>query len=71
MIVAESFVNILTAYAAVGAAFAIAFVTKGVSQVDPAAKGASVSFRLIILPGVSALWPLLLFRWISKKRGTK
>ena len=71
MIAAESFVIFLVAYAAVGVVFAIAFVSKGISQIDPIAKGSGAGFRLIILPGVSALWPLLLMRWISKKRGNK
>jgi hypothetical protein len=52
------------AYAAVGAVFAAAFATWGVQRVDPAAKGAPLGFRLLILPGSAALWPLLLRRWM-------
>ena len=40
-------------------------MTRGVERIDPAAKGASRGFRLIIVPGAVALWPLLLRRWIS------
>ena len=61
---AELFVGALTLYAAIGALFAIAFVARGISRVDKQAAGASLSFRLIILPGVTALWPVMLHRWI-------
>ena len=62
--VAEWFVNALTAYVAIGIVFAIPFVSIGVQRVDAVAKGAGLGFRLLILPGVTALWPLLLLRWV-------
>jgi hypothetical protein len=52
------------AYVAAGVVFAAAFVTWGVQRVDPAARGARLGFRLLILPGSAALWPLLLRRWL-------
>ena len=55
---------LLEAYSALGLLFAVAFVTIGISQVDPSSKDSGVGFRLIILPGVAALWPMLLTRWI-------
>ncbi|HZT71447.1 MAG TPA: hypothetical protein VFC10_17095 [Terriglobia bacterium] len=61
---AELFVRALTWYAAVGALFAAAFVWRGVSRIDGQAAGAGLGFRLILLPGVTALWPVLLRRWI-------
>ena len=70
MAAAEWFVNLLTAYAVLGVLFAGAFVTAGISHVDPVAKSARAGFRLIIFPGVVALWPLLLERWIRKGRRT-
>jgi len=54
-------------YASVGLVFALAFVTIGVKRVDPQAVGSSVGFRLLILPGCAACWPLLLRRWTSGK----
>lgn len=50
-------------YAVLGLAFAVAFVTRGVARVDPTAANAPWRFRLIIAPGVVALWPWLLRRW--------
>jgi hypothetical protein len=54
----------LIAYAAVGCIFAVAFVTAGIQRVDPQAIGAGLGFRMIVFPGVAALWPWLLYRWL-------
>lgn len=50
-------------YLAAGLLFATAFVSSGVQRVDPAARGAGLGFRLLIFPGVVALWPWLAIRW--------
>ena len=68
MVAAEWLVDVLTAYAALGVLFAIAFVTKGIGRVDPVAKGSGAGFGLIVFPGTAALWPLLLVRWIRESR---
>lgn len=51
-------------YVGCGLLFAVAFVTRGAERIDPAARGASWGFRLIVVPGAVALWPLLLGRWV-------
>ena len=56
-------------YTALGTLFAIVFVAGGVGRIDPAARGAPIAFRLLILPGVAALWPLMLRRWLSAPPG--
>jgi hypothetical protein len=53
----------LASYAAIGIVFALAFVTLGVQRVDPAARTGTIGFRILILPGAAAFWPLLLKRW--------
>lgn len=58
----------LGVYALAGALFAAAFVTVGIHRVDPMAEHAPAGFRLIVMPGVAALWPLLLARWIRSTR---
>jgi hypothetical protein len=68
MVVAEWFINLLGAYTGIGLLFAIAFLAVGISQVDPDSMGSGVGFRLIILPGVAALRPVLLTRWVGKGR---
>jgi hypothetical protein len=64
MAVAEAFALGLALYATLGAVFAIVFLIGGIQRVDSQARGAGIGFRLIILPGVAALWPLLLQRWL-------
>ena len=55
---------ILTAYyAGCGAVFALLFAFWGVQKIDPHAAPGSWGFRLLILPGAAAFWPLLLKRW--------
>ena len=61
---AESFVGLLSVYGLFGLLFGVCFVTVGVSRLDPMARGTGPGFRLLILPGVAALWPLLLYRWL-------
>jgi len=63
--IAILFVHALYAYTALGVAFALTFVTVGVKQIDSQAIGSSVGFRLLILPGSVAFWPLLLRRWMA------
>lgn len=63
MLVAQVIVWALLTYAALGLLFAVAFVMVGVERVDTTAQGAGLGFRLLILPGVAALWPLLVWRW--------
>jgi hypothetical protein len=56
------------AYAMVGLAFAGVFLTRGVAVVDHAAAGSRWTFRLLILPGVVALWPLMGTKWARARR---
>ena len=55
----------LALYAAAGAVFALAFLSIGLPRIDHASKGAGLLFRLMIVPGLIALWPLMLVRWIA------
>ena len=63
MMAAEWLVRLGGLYALVGLLFALPFLSRGVGRVDPAAAESGWGFRLIILPGVVALWPLLALRW--------
>ncbi len=65
MLLAELVVDLLAAYAALGTLFAIAFVASGVKRIDPVARGSGLGFKMIILPGVVLLWPVLPRRWMT------
>lgn len=58
------------AYGLAGFVFAIAFVLRGAARVDHAAESSPWSFRIVILPGAVALWPLLLVKWIRARKST-
>jgi hypothetical protein len=62
---ADLFVDLLIGYAGVGIFFAAVFLCFLVDRFDPVAKGSSIGFRLMILPGVAALWPVLLTRIVQ------
>ncbi|MFT7463409.1 MAG: hypothetical protein ACI9EF_001753 [Pseudohongiellaceae bacterium] len=65
---AEVIVFAVTSWAAVGLVVAIPFVLKGAQRIDPAARSGTWGFRLAILPGSAALWPLVLRRWLGARQ---
>lgn len=61
-----SWIWILTGlYLALGLLFAGPFLIRRIQHTDAAAEGSSVGFRLMILPGVVLLWPMLALRWLA------
>jgi len=54
-------------YTAIGAVIALAFVLVGVDRIDSAAQGAWLA-RLMWLPGLVLLWPVVVIRWIALER---
>lgn len=63
----ESYATLLlwhvAVYLGLGLLVAVLFVLRGVGAVDPDAEEGSWGFRLLILPGCAALWPLIVVRW--------
>lgn len=53
-----------TVYAAIGLLFAVPFILRGAAAIDPSARQGTWGFRLLILPGAAAFWPLLAWRWM-------
>lgn len=58
----------LSAYLGLGLAFAVPFVASWVERLDPAARGGTVGFRVLIVPGVAVLWPLFAARLARRPR---
>lgn len=56
---AQALIAVLALHALVGLGFAARLLPRRIDELDPSARGASLGFRLLILPGVVALWPLL------------
>lgn len=63
--IAAVFLILFAAYIACGLLFAIPFSLVGAKRIDPHAAHGSWGFRLLVIPGAMALWPLLLKRWAS------
>jgi len=60
--VAQLIIVIVKSYLLCGLVFAIPFIIFGIQKVDPSAKNGTVPFRLMVLPGITLFWPLLLTR---------
>jgi hypothetical protein len=60
--VAQLIIVIVKGYLLCGLAFAIPFIIFGIHRVDPSAKNGTMAFRLMVLPGITLFWPLLLTR---------
>ena len=60
-------VSLFIAYLLIGFLFAIAFAVKGVQKIDPVAAESNWKFRLLIIPGSMACWPMLLKKWLKEK----
>ena len=67
-ILIHAFIILFLAYCLIGLIVGVAFVVKGVKKVDPVSANSGLAFRLLILPGSIALWPVLLRKWISKSK---
>jgi membrane protein implicated in regulation of membrane protease activity len=63
--IAAGFLIALGIYLAGGLVLAVPFALFGVGRIDPHAAHGSWGFRLLIIPGATALWPWLLRRWLK------
>jgi hypothetical protein len=57
--------DLLAIYAALGVLAALAFVSVGVTQVQPLP--VTVGARVLLFPAAFALWPLVLRRWLKPR----
>jgi hypothetical protein len=64
--IAEILFGLLVAYVAIGLIAGLAFVAAGVVRVQSAP--VTIGARILLLPGATALWPLVLARWFSARR---
>jgi len=56
--------GVAAAYVAAGAFFAALFLARGILRTDPGAKGSHPAFFVLIIPGLIALWPVMLRVWM-------
>jgi len=65
---AQVVVALFELYAFAGVVFAAMFLPRAVARMDPRVAGSPRVMRLLILPGVAALWPLFAWRWVTGAR---
>ncbi|MFI5209598.1 MAG: hypothetical protein ACHQ2E_04055 [Gemmatimonadales bacterium] len=61
---ARIIVAALCLYSGIGVGVALWIALRGLQRLDPVAEHGTWGFRLLILPGLTALWPLILARYI-------
>ena len=62
----EILLTIVAIYLVLGVLFLIPFLMKGLNKIDEGAHGSTIGFKIIIIPGVIVLWPVLLSKWMKK-----
>ena len=63
---AEILLIIAAIYLVLGVLFVFPFLMKGLNKVDEGANGSTIGFKIIIIPGVVVLWPVLLAKWMKE-----
>ena len=66
----ELMIPLFLGYIGIGLVFGVFFAMRGAAILDPVAKGAPIGFRLLVLPGSAALWPILLSKLLRKRGAT-
>ena len=65
----DIFMIVLGTYFGLGLLFAIYFVIKGASRIDPIIRDSKFTVRLLLAPGAIATWPFLLRKlWTQQKQ---
>ena len=63
--IARVVVAVFEAYALAGLGFGVVFLPRAIARLDHRIEGSPKTLRLLILPGVAALWPLFAWRWMT------
>ena len=66
---AEMLVTGIGVYFLIGLLVGLAYMFGGAGRIDPAARGKGLPFRvrLLILPGIVGLWPVMLIKLFAQK----
>lgn len=56
-------------YAGLGLVAGVALALVGINRIDPVAAGSPWYFRLLALPGLAGLWPVMLVKWARAGKG--
>ena len=61
------FVLVLQVYLLIGLLVAVLIQRKGLKKIDATVEGAGVWFRVLTFPGIVALWPVILRKWLGAR----
>ncbi len=61
-------VALLVGYAWIGLVFTAWFLVAGIRRLDEVAASGTIGFRILLVPGSIALWPILLSKSIRNAR---
>jgi hypothetical protein len=65
ILVARILVTIAESYALAGVLFALVFLPRGIVRVDERLHESPLMVRVLLFPGIAALWPLFAWRWMT------
>ncbi len=65
---AAALIQLVQWWAIAGTVVAALFIAIGIGRVDENAAG-SYTFRVLLIPGVILIWPLVLWRWVVLEMG--
>jgi hypothetical protein len=61
--------QIAATYAVAGIVTAVWFFVRRIKRLNPSAAGGSLGFRVLVTPGIIALWPLILMKAVRPGSG--
>ena len=65
---AELILLVFSTYLAIGVVFALGFAWRGWRAIESPGTEGTIVFRILLIPGATLLWPLLLRRWLHVRR---
>jgi hypothetical protein len=66
--VVRTLVWIVQGYLILGIVFAVPVALFFLARLDPAARGNTWGFRIIVIPGLTLMWPLFLWRLLRNQQ---
>ena len=61
-------INALGFYLLIGFLFSLLLLWKGLAKIDPNTIGSGIGFKLLVLPGLCAFWPLFVRKWLKSSK---
>lgn len=60
----------IAGYLGIGLVLGSVFALRGAARIDANARDAGLLFRILIVPGSAALWPIVLLKWKQSGAGS-